>query len=270
MNLSAFQKQLCIDIAAKKIQRVGDILDHYNLFSVRTYNYSQNHSTSIAGQSIHVRQGASVLVPNNEEIALLGIREFISLWRQLELNELISTFNTVQPLNVAIVRFHNEQHIEFIQPILNTLAVRATDELIPNASLQSFIDSDFLTEEERIAKEAADKKTQWYQKDLKIKQSELEQQKEHNNKVLFWTRLIGIGSIISGITIAAFQFLTYSKERVVTLKNNGALKDIVQVQLVDNNQKNDTLLSLLKNTYCKGKTDTTVEENTKSDQMKKP
>jgi hypothetical protein len=246
VNLTAFQKQLCIDIAAKKIQRVGDILDHYNLFSVRRYNYPQGHSTNIGGQQIQVHKGASVLVPNDEEFALSRIKEFISLWRLLELNALISTFNTARSLNVAIVRFHNEQHIEFVLPILNILAIRAKDELTPNETLRIFIESDYLTEEEKTAKEAADKQAQRYQQELEIKQVELDLQKEHNTKILFWTRLIGIGSIISSISIAILQFITYTKEREVTITNGGAFKDTVNVIIVIQDNEGANIIPSLK------------------------
>ena len=202
MELTDFQKQLIRDIESRKITSVLEYPEKYF-----QYSEGKNVAEHVFGIIGDFGPNDNVFLLNDENISLIELQKFISLVERLKdlkyIQEIKSTPQKVPPIFSKSKRFSGKPKPD--NNILITLSPYQENIFIPNPELSIFIRNNFKTTDE-----------------LRLEQSQKE------------TRRLAYFAIFSSIFIAIsttlFNFLTYTNERVVIIKN---LKDTSYVRVIN-------------------------------------
>jgi hypothetical protein len=166
----------------------------------------------------NINHGETGLLLDDGAVAYSQLKQFLSLWRRLESAGLINTVTTASRVGTFEPIFKpsaqpNANEVD--RNIMTILQQNADREIQTLPELEDFVEHDYLTIDER------DKQAEAI--DRRIAQRD-------TRRIAYWS--IGI-SVVVALSGAIFNWLTYTTERSVIIKNASAFPDTQKVLLVN-------------------------------------
>lgn len=203
MRFSEFQKEL--------IKRISNYqIPDLKTFIIEYFPIHDIHKEDLSSHNFSGRQ-FNVIILSDFEGAHNMLCEFLFLLKFLNNNNLIYCNNESQ-YDIHFIDNDNS-HLNTIQKINTLFSENHIHIYYPTPFLIDFINRDYLTEDDYYRKEE--------DKDRKKAQS--------------LTRLIALISIVLSFASAMLNFLIFSNDRDVNIKNINAFKDTTKILIIQNN-----------------------------------
>ena len=220
MNLTQLQKTIVKDILEERITSIDSFI---RLHITLSHGKNKTNGTFSLGDNYNIESGQEIFTVIDEKEALSQLRQFVVLLNQLEKSDLIFSLPITKQPPFPLFRQDGNPYRKALHIIFQYTA----KEIVSFPELSDFVKNNFLTTDELKANdEAADRK-----ESLRL-----------TRKVAYIT--VGISIAISLISVL-FNYLTYTKERVVTISNPGAFSDTTKV-LILTQQRDSTKVDTTK------------------------
>jgi hypothetical protein len=207
MNLTGLQKQIVGDILDGKINDIESFIRlHLRLIPATlkpglTMGLIDNYS---------IGSSASINTVVDEHEALSQLRQFAVLWNQLEKADLV--YSLPRPKRAPFPLFKNEE--ELLPKAMHLIGEYTRKEIIAYPELLEFVRNDFSTfDEMKLQEDVAYRK-----ESLRL-----------TRRVAYVS--LGISIALAIVTIL-FNYLTFTTDRVVTIRNPGAFSDTTKVLIL--------------------------------------
>ena len=213
MHLSEFQKNITKSIINRNVYDIESFLQKYCELET-TQNKGASFGTNYGSYDSKIQ----VYIPKDEDAALNNTKEFITLWKALEKNDLLFSIAKTVKRSYVFPVFTKRNPTYSTAPFNEILAIIKDydfKEIVFTPELEKFVERNFLTSDE-------------YDKEQE-RLDRVESQKL-TRKIAYITIVISV--IISLIT-ALFNFLTYTKDRNVRIVNDSAFQDTIKVTIIN-------------------------------------
>jgi hypothetical protein len=203
MKLSDFQKKIINSILDGKCTRIDSFLNEYGeLTKEKTKGNSYVGHTSFSKDTI-------VNVPKNRVLTYTRLKEYVSLWDRLQNMGLIYTISLDLQHQEIFPLFTT--NLDPDTAMLSIIREHNQKEIIPLPDLPDFVVRGYMTTEEYF----------------------LHEENHDRKKAQRLTVIIAIISIVAALLSSLFQYLTYTTERQVIIKNQSAFPDTTKVILLN-------------------------------------
>lgn len=215
MVLTELQKKITFDISERNIKDIKSFFLEYCDYEIEENTFS-NFGHGFAEKKFKAHD--DIYFPKSQSDSETLLMEYVSLFQVLSREGLIFTMDSPEKGKEILPIFRRtetENKVTVNERILTLIKDLYWKEIIVTSSLKKFIERDFKTEEEFFR----------------------EQEILSRERAQKLTRNVAYASISASvlvtIIVAFFNYLTYSNERVVTIKSSELLQDTVQVKIVD-------------------------------------
>jgi hypothetical protein len=207
MNLTTEQKAIIVSINNRTIQSVIDYFNHTFECQIEI----NDRYNLIEAELPRISPGDQVLIVKNQDDVVIKIAQFYSLCSILENSNLLSIVDIGANTQLPKLVIQGEKDIGYAYYVLRALNKESNKKYIAKPSMEIFIKNEFMTNEE------SDRKKEIYAREQSEK----------------WTRAIALASIIislfTTIGTTVFNYMTYTKERDIVIKN---VDESIKVEII--------------------------------------
>lgn len=234
MFLTELQKNITKDILEGKIKDVKSFFLNYCSYDIDK-NKHGNFGHGFAEKLF--KPNINIYFPKDQSDTENLLKEFVALFQLLSRNGLIFTISNPEKGKEILPIFRKHDGDPPIKPnerVLTLIKELYWEEIIVSDDLKKFVSRDFKTENEYFRK----------------------QEIISREKAQKLTRNVAYASISASVLVTLivvlFNYLTYSNERVVTIKNSEIFSDTIKVELIND----DALIKQVKLEFDSLKSDT--------------
>lgn len=204
MTLTSFQKNLVGSILAGKCNDIQSFL-HSHCDLAETTNNTRNFYY----EANFYPRGIKVYVPNDDAVALARLKEFVSLWDKLDRSGLIYS-SSIPPGNWSLPPILTASS-ELNTSMLSIIKDFNKKEIVAFPELSDFVARGHFTSEEYFLRE----------------------ENRDRKRAQRLTLLIAVVSILATLAGAFLQYMTYTTDRTVYIKNARAFSDTTKVIILN-------------------------------------
>ena len=206
MTLSDFQKTLVDEISAGKCSDIDSfLLDYCDLTEGINPGNFYYDDTSFP-------HGCKIYVPKDDSLALLRLKQFVSLWDKLERMGLIYS-SSIPPQRWTLLPVYTST-LEPNRSILSIAKDFKKKEIITFPEISEFASRGYLTSEEYFLRE----------------------ENRDRKRAQRLTLIIAFVSIAATLFGVIMQYITYTTDRTVYVKNAGAFSDTTKVLFLNSRE----------------------------------
>jgi hypothetical protein len=220
MQLSDFQKQIVGTILTGETCHIDNCFARYCPFELKVSRL--NIAERFKDRDVDPYEDGTVCVVNDESDSCQKLKQFISLWNELERHHLVLslpfTKRAILPVYLPSVEY------VALPSILLLTFFHEFDrkEIVPLPELEEFVRSGYKTREEI--------KQQEEKRNLQDEIADRKKSQSFTRTIAYVSIAASIVSVVAG---GIFNYLTYKTDRTVTITNAKAFPDTTRVYLVN-------------------------------------